>query len=190
MNIRYASRFKLRAAEHFNGREGETVTCLLRCVVSLTLRGGGFAPRHLKRWAASLQIRKGYAMNFAKRWLLVLLVINIGTSILHYVDNILFFHTYPEPPWINPQIIDAFWFVMTPLAVLGYVLYRKALRRYSYLCLYLYALMSLLVLGIDGFCEDQANQQKLANRKASVNRPFQRNPERLFLTATSCKVYS
>jgi hypothetical protein len=86
-------------------------------------------------------------MNFAKRRLLILLVINIGTSILHYVDNILFFHTYPEPHWINPQIIDLFWFVMTPLAVLGYVLYSKGLRRYSYLCLYLYALMSLLVLG-------------------------------------------
>ena len=86
-------------------------------------------------------------MNFAKRWLLVLLVINIGTSILHYVDNILFFHTYPEPHWINPQIIDAFWFVMTPFAVLGYVLYSKGLLGYSYLCLYLYALMSLLVLG-------------------------------------------
>ncbi len=86
-------------------------------------------------------------MNFAKRWLLVLLVINISTSILHYVDNILFFHVYPEPHWINPQIIDLFWFVMTPFAVLGYILYSKGLRRHSYLCLYLYALMSLLVLG-------------------------------------------
>jgi hypothetical protein len=105
------------------------------------------APTDAAGWVASLQIRKGYVMNFAKRCLLVLIVINIGTSILHYVDNILFFHTYPEPHWINPQIIDAFWFVMTPFAVLGYVLYSKGLRRYSYLCLYLYALMSLLVLG-------------------------------------------
>ena len=104
-------------------------------------------PGYAWRLAASLQIRKGYVMKFAKRWLLVLLVINIGTSILHYVDNILFFHTYPEPHWINPQIIDAFWFVMTPFAVLGYLLYSKGLRRYAYLCLYLYALMSLLVVG-------------------------------------------
>jgi hypothetical protein len=104
-------------------------------------------PGDVGRWAASLQIRKDYVMNFAKRWLLVLLVINIGTTILHYVDNILFFHTYPEPHWINPQIIDAFWFVMTPFAVLGYVLYRRGLRRQAYFCLYLYALMSLLVVG-------------------------------------------
>lgn len=86
-------------------------------------------------------------MKLAKRWLLVLLAINIGASVLHYVDNIVFFHTYPEPHWISPQIIDAFWFVMTPFAVLGYVLYGKGLRTYSYLCLYLYSLMSLLVLG-------------------------------------------
>lgn len=90
---------------------------------------------------------RGYVMSFVKRRLLLLLAINIGASILHYVDNILFFHAYPEPPWINPQIIDAFWFVMTPLAVLGYVFYSKGLRGYSYLCLYLYAVMSLLVLG-------------------------------------------
>lgn len=86
-------------------------------------------------------------MNFAKKWLLVILIINIGTSVLHYVDNILFFHAYPEPRWINPQIIDAFWFVMTPFACLGYLLYSKGLLTHSYLCLYLYALMSLLVLG-------------------------------------------
>lgn len=86
-------------------------------------------------------------MKLARRWLLVLLAVNIGASVLHYVDNIVFFHTYPEPPWISPQIIDAFWFVMTPFAVLGYVLYGKGLRAYSYLCLYLYSLMSLLVLG-------------------------------------------
>ena len=42
-----------RHAEQFNGREGETATFLSRCLVSLNLRGGGFAPRHLNRWAFS-----------------------------------------------------------------------------------------------------------------------------------------
>ena len=86
-------------------------------------------------------------MNLAKKWLLILIVVNIGASILHYVDNILFFSTYPEPPWINTHIIDSFWFVMTPVALFGYWLFSKGLRNYAYLCLYLYALMSLLVLG-------------------------------------------
>jgi len=36
-------------SQQFNGREGETATFLSRFLVSLSLRGGGFAPRHLKR---------------------------------------------------------------------------------------------------------------------------------------------
>jgi len=35
--------------EQVNEREGETATFFSRCLVSLNLRGGGFAPRHLSR---------------------------------------------------------------------------------------------------------------------------------------------
>ncbi len=52
------------------------------------------------------------------------------SSILHYVDNILFFAHYPEPDWINPQIVDLFWFVMTPLAPLGFYLIKKRTASY------------------------------------------------------------
>jgi hypothetical protein len=41
-----------RRAQQINGREGETATFLLRCFVSLSLRVGGFAPRHLNRCTA------------------------------------------------------------------------------------------------------------------------------------------
>ena len=40
-------------------------------------------------------------------WVLLATAIS---SILHYVDNLLFFHEYPEPPWINRSLIDAIWF--------------------------------------------------------------------------------
>ncbi len=39
----------LRAAQQIIGREGETATLLSRCLVSLNLHGGGFAPRQLNR---------------------------------------------------------------------------------------------------------------------------------------------
>ena len=39
--------------EQINGREGETATLLSRCPLNLSLCGGGFAPRHLSRCAAS-----------------------------------------------------------------------------------------------------------------------------------------
>ncbi len=41
------------AAEQVIGREGETATFFLRCLFTLNLRGGGFAPCHLNRWAAT-----------------------------------------------------------------------------------------------------------------------------------------
>jgi len=40
---------KSSRAEQIIGREGETATLLSRCLVSLMLRGGGFAPRQLNR---------------------------------------------------------------------------------------------------------------------------------------------
>ncbi len=41
-----------RNAQQIIGREGETATLFGRCLLSLNLRVGGFAPRHLSRWAA------------------------------------------------------------------------------------------------------------------------------------------
>ena len=45
-------RIWLSDAEQFNGREGETATFLKRSLVNSELRVGGFAPRHLSRYAA------------------------------------------------------------------------------------------------------------------------------------------
>ena len=81
------------------------------------------------------------------RVLLVLLIVNVTASILHYVDNLRFFEAYPEPAWIRPHFIDAFWFVMTPLAVVGFLWFRKGSRWRASASLAAYALMSLLVLG-------------------------------------------
>ena len=80
----------------------------------------------------------------ALTWLVAL---NIATTILHYVDNIAFFHEYPEPPWLTPGLVDAFWFVMTPVALAGLWLVRRGRRRIGSIALLAYAGMSLLVLG-------------------------------------------
>jgi hypothetical protein len=83
----------------------------------------------------------------SKRILLILLGANLVTSILHYVDNVLFFRHYPEPTWLNPHLVDLAWFVMTPFGVAGYLFFRRGRRPAAFACLYLYAAMSLLVLG-------------------------------------------
>lgn len=82
-----------------------------------------------------------------QRLLLWLVLANVVASVLHYVDNMVFFSEYPEPAWMTPHLIDAFWFVMTPFAVAGYVLVRRGFVVWGCVVLYLYAGMSLLVLG-------------------------------------------
>ncbi len=42
------------AAQQIIGREGETATFLKRSFFNSELRVGGFAPRHLNRWASSV----------------------------------------------------------------------------------------------------------------------------------------
>lgn len=77
-------------------------------------------------------------------WVLVATAIS---SILHYVDNLLFFHDYPEPPWINRSMIDAFWLVMTPLAVAGWLAIKRGRPDGGLLLLLGYAVCNLLSLG-------------------------------------------
>ncbi len=73
--------------------------------------------------------------------------LNIVATVLHYVDNIIFFSDYPEPAWLAPGIVDAFWFLMTPVALCGLWFAHRENRSLSSLCLLVYAGMSLLVLG-------------------------------------------
>ena len=78
--------------------------------------------------------------------LLALVLANVVTSILHYVDNVVFFRHYPEPTWLSPHLVDLAWFVMTPFGVAGCLFFRRGRRPAAFACLYLYAAMGLLVL--------------------------------------------
>jgi hypothetical protein len=68
-----------------------------------------------------------------------LVALNIAMTILHYVDNVAFFHEYPEPPWLRPGMVDAFWFLMTPVALAGLWLMRRDCRRIGSIVLLVYA---------------------------------------------------
>lgn len=76
-----------------------------------------------------------------------LLLATAMSSVLHYVDNLAFFHEYPEPPWINRSMIDAFWFVMTPLALAGWIAIKRGNPAIGLLLLLGYAGCNLLSLG-------------------------------------------
>ena len=82
-----------------------------------------------------------------RRTLFWLLVANVVATVFHYADNVCYFHVYPEPTWLNAKLVDAFWFVMTPLAIIGYLLVRHGSVQRGCLFLHAYAAASLLVLG-------------------------------------------
>jgi len=84
---------------------------------------------------------------FTFRALVSLVAVNIAASILHYIDNIVFFHAYPEPAWLAPGMLDAFWFFMTPFALAGLWFAHHNRRGLSSIALFAYAGMSLLVVG-------------------------------------------
>ncbi|MCH9826425.1 MAG: hypothetical protein K0U79_01635 [Gammaproteobacteria bacterium] len=89
-------------------------------------------------------------MSASPRWqhqLKWLLLATVAASILHYADNLLYFEQYPEPPWINRSMVDAFWFMMTPLAWIGYGLIRSGCHHSGTLALLAYAAGNLLSLG-------------------------------------------
>ncbi|EKE72998.1 hypothetical protein [Gallaecimonas xiamenensis] len=86
----------------------------------------------------------------ASAWLRALKWLVLATflsSILHYLDNMLFFADYPEPVWINTHMIDLFWVLMTPLAPLGYLWVKWGRYRAGTLLLAVYGLCNMLTLG-------------------------------------------
>src|SRR5215470_6374394 len=87
-------------------------------------------------------------MRAPSRTLLVLLVANLVTSILHFGDNMLRFQQYPEPKWITGgHVVDALWLAITPLLAVGGWLAGREMRQAALAVLWLYGGLSLFVLG-------------------------------------------
>jgi hypothetical protein len=80
------------------------------------------------------------------RTLLILLILNVLSTIYHYGHNIMYLPQYLEPEWITPYNIDVFWFLMTPNGIMGYAFFRKGNIRLAYRHLVIYCVMSLAVL--------------------------------------------
>jgi hypothetical protein len=76
------------------------------------------------------------------------MVANLAASVLHFGDNIFHFHQYPEPTWIRaPHVVDALWFVMTPLLAVGWWLASRPSKWAAVSVLWLYGALSMCVLG-------------------------------------------
>jgi hypothetical protein len=79
--------------------------------------------------------------------LLVLLIVGIVTTILHYTDNFLFFDNYPVPTWITKPSVYVAWLILTSFGIAGYWLYKQRLFWIAYVCLCVYSITGVSSLG-------------------------------------------
>ena len=85
-------------------------------------------------------------MNLIKRSqqvLLVILLLNLISTWLHYTDNALFLDQYSGPEWFTTSGVFIAVTVMTPIGLLGYWLYTKGMLELSYLLLCVYSITSI-----------------------------------------------
>ena len=89
-------------------------------------------------------------VKFAERstGLAVLVALNLLASLLHFGDNMINFHDYPEPTWIpSPHVVDALWFVITPILFLGLWFSSRNAKWTAVALFWLYGGLSMFVLG-------------------------------------------
>ncbi|MBW4534824.1 MAG: hypothetical protein KME09_12895 [Pleurocapsa minor HA4230-MV1] len=78
-------------------------------------------------------------MQQSKTWLLSILILSIAITSIHYTDNAIYVHEYPEPEWFTTSGVLITWIVMTAIAIICYWLYTRQLYWLSYFLLGLYA---------------------------------------------------
>ncbi|MEO0422486.1 MAG: hypothetical protein AAF184_09145 [Pseudomonadota bacterium] len=79
---------------------------------------------------------------------LVLVGINLIVATAHCLDNIVFFHRYPEPDWITgPHIVDMLFIVALIGLAVGYFAFRARRRGMAALGLGVFSLISVSALG-------------------------------------------
>lgn len=75
----------------------------------------------------------------SKTWLLSILILSIAITSIHYTDNAIYVHKYPEPEWFTTSGVLITWGVMTAIAIISYSLYSRQNYWLSYFLLGMYA---------------------------------------------------
>lgn len=79
-----------------------------------------------------------------------LLLAAVAISIVHYADNYLAYDQFPQTasgPTPSAEVVLLAWFVLTPFAVAGYLLYRRGSVRGAGALLAVYSLSGLVGIG-------------------------------------------
>jgi hypothetical protein len=80
---------------------------------------------------------------FRQTILLAVIILNLISTWLHYIDNALFLSLYPGPAWFTSAGVISTVIVMTPVGLLGYWFYTKGKFWLAYFLLTLYSITSI-----------------------------------------------
>ncbi|MFW9258944.1 hypothetical protein [Nostoc sp. CALU 546] len=81
--------------------------------------------------------------NFRQTILLGIIILNLISTWLHYIDNALFLSRYPGPTWFTSVGVISTVIVMTLVGILGYWFYTKGMFWLAYFLLGLYSITSI-----------------------------------------------
>ncbi|KAM3101871.1 hypothetical protein ACKFKF_06305 [Phormidesmis sp. 146-12] len=79
----------------------------------------------------------------ARSTLLILLIINVVSTTIHYSDNAIYINQYPGPEWFTAIGVVLTVALMTPIGFLGYWFYTKNFFWPAYVFLLIYSITSL-----------------------------------------------
>ena len=91
-----------------------------------------------------------YAHRRAVRILSVIFALAVVVSVIHYTDNYVNFHDYPEAPKAVPSSADLVlvaWFAFTAVGLAGYLLFRRSLSNIALILLAAYSGSGLVGIG-------------------------------------------
>lgn len=71
---------------------------------------------------------------------------SVVSTAIHYTDNYVYVDEYPQPGYINRELIVLAWVLLTLIGIAGYLFYRDGRRKpaAAYLLVYSYAGLSSL----------------------------------------------
>lgn len=75
--------------------------------------------------------------------LLLLLIAAIVSTTIHYADNAISFDKYPQGGGVTAEIVALTWLLLTPVGILGYLLYRDGRFFPAYFALAVYSFLGV-----------------------------------------------
>lgn len=75
------------------------------------------------------------------------LLVSVASTAIHYTDNYIYIDEYPQPDYINHELIALAWVLLTLIGIAGYLFYRDGKRGPAAAYLFVYSYTGLSSLG-------------------------------------------